>query len=59
MRARKGHELKSLETYGHMFVGGLDSNDQEEAGDWDGSGYIDERTGLELDVRLTRRAEAE
>ena len=42
-----------------MFVGGLDTNDQDEAGDWDGGGYIDERTGLELDMRLTKRAETE
>ena len=42
-----------------MFVGGLDTNDQDEAGDWDGGGYMDERTGLELDMRLTKRAETE
>ena len=58
-RACKAREPKSPETYGHMFVGGLDTNDQDDAGDWDGGGYIDERTGLELDLRLTKRAEKE
>ena len=33
VRACKDRESKSLETYGHMFVGGLDTNDQDEAGD--------------------------
>ena len=39
--ACKAREPKSLETYGRMFVGGLDTNDQDEAGDWAGGGYID------------------
>jgi len=59
VRACKHRESKSLETYGRMFVGVSDTYDQDEAGDWDRGGYIDERTGLELDVRLTKRAEAE
>ena len=44
-------------------VGGLDTNDEEEVGEYyDGgmsSGYLDDRTGLELDENLTRQAEAE
>ena len=59
VRARSNRESKSLETHGHMFVGGLDTNDQDETEEWDKRGYVDERAGLELDVRLTKRAEAE
>jgi len=44
-------------------VGGLDTNDLDEAEDYfDGgisSGYVDDRTGLMLDENLTRQAEAE
>ena len=44
-------------------VCGLDTNDEEEVGEYyDGgmsSGYLDDRTGLELDENLTRQAEAE
>ena len=44
-------------------VGGLDTNDEEEVGEYyDGgmsSGYLDDRTGLELDEHLCFQAEAE
>ena len=50
-------------THGHVCVGGLDTNDLDEAEDYfDGgisSGYVDDRTGLMLDENLTRQAEAE
>ena len=43
-------------------VGGLDTNDEEEVGEYyDGgmsSGYLDDRTGLELDEHLCFQAEA-
>ena len=46
-----------------MCVGGLDTNDEEEVGEYyDGgmsSGYLDDRTGLELDEHLCFQAEAE
>ena len=48
---------------GYVCVGGLDTNDLDEAEDYvDGgmsSGYVDDRTGLMLDENLTRQAEAE
>ena len=50
-------------THGRVCVGGLDTNDLDEAEDYfDGgisSGYVDDRTGLMLDENLTRQAEAE
>ena len=44
-------------------VGGLDTNDEEEVGEYyDGgmsSGYLDDRTGLDLDEHLCFQAAAE
>jgi len=39
-------KLKSRDEMGHVFVGGLDTNDQEDAGAWGDGEYVDERTGL-------------
>ena len=43
---------------GHVCIGGLDTNDEEEVGEYDdggmSSGYLDDRTGLMLDENLTR-----
>ena len=48
---------------GYVCIGGLDTNDLDETGDYfDGgvaSGYVDDRTGLILDEALTKQAEAE
>ena len=40
-------------------MGGLDTNDEEEASLWDDGAYVDERTGEELDPKLVRQAESE
>jgi len=50
---------RSSDTEGHVFVGGLDTNDEEEASLWGDGAYMDERTGEELDPKLVRQAESE
>ena len=50
---------RSSNAEGHVFVGGLDTNDEEEASLWDDGAYVDERTGEELDPKLVRQAESE
>ena len=51
---------RSSNTEGHVFVGELDTNDDEdEAGLWGDGAYVDERTGEELDTKLVRQPEGE
>ena len=63
VRRRWGGPSWAKLTQGHVCIGGLDTNDEEEVGEYyDGgmsSGYLDDRTGLMLDENLTRQAEAE
>ena len=64
--SRSNRESRSLETRGHIFVGSLDTHDQDETEEYlnasdayETNGNLDERTGLILDARLTKQAEAE
>ena len=49
-------KLKSRDEMGHVSVGVLDTNDQEDAGAWGDGEYVDERTGLDLDPKLAKRS---
>ena len=59
MESKDLMKLKSRDEMGHVFVGGLDTNDQEDAGAWGDGEYVDERTGLDLDPKLAKRARIE
>ena len=51
----------STKTCGRVFIGYLDTNDQDETEEcfdaYETNGYLDERTGLMLDDALTKQAE--